>query len=41
MGINYLSATVDSVINMEGRLELRVKLTSAEEFLRQKISLAS
>ena len=40
MGINYLSATVDSVIDMEEMARtFGVKLTSAEEFLRGKMML--
>ena len=40
MGINYLSATVDSVIDMEETAgTFGVKLTSAEEFLRGKMML--
>jgi len=42
MGINYLSATVDSAIDMEDTARIfGVKLTSAEEFMRQKIGSPS
>ena len=41
MGINYLSATVESVIDMEETARtFGVTLTSAEEFLRGKMSLS-